>query len=73
MSKHTFTFLFLGIIIGKFVIGFGWCFYVMHCKGQIGVGLHDIVGKELREDWIQGNIYPLNERDVATKILNGRQ
>ena len=30
------------------------------------------MGKEFREDWIQRNIFPLNERSVATKILKGR-
>ena len=40
-------------------------------KGQSTVSRENasmIVAKELREDWIQKNIYPMNERSVAKKI-----
>ena len=46
-----------------------WCH--APAKGQSTVSRENasmIVAKELREDWIQKNIYPMNERSVAKKI-----
>ena len=41
-----------------------------HCKEQKKKNASKIVAKELHDDWISKNVYPFNERNIASKILN---